>query len=57
MRLTSGGAVSGKKSENSPKGQTEGSPEYVAPEIEAVITAESLDREVQYAGDVSQKAG
>lgn len=49
--------MSGKKSENSPKGQTEGSPEYVAPEIEAVITAESLDREVQYAGDVSQKAG
>jgi len=30
---------------------------YVAPEIEEVVSPESLEREVQYAGTVSQQPG
>ncbi len=41
------------KTEQTPTDATSGT--YVAPEIESVVTRQSLDREVAYAGGISQQ--
>lgn len=46
--------MSEQNKEGSQKSESEGSAGYVAPEIEAVVSPETLEREVQYAGNVSQ---